>query len=56
MMNWKKYFAPHILERGIDYADEGAIQRIKKSENAIDAVVLGSDYYKVKIRLDGANT
>ena len=53
MYEWEEYFEPHILERGRSYARKGAVQFINKQGDTIEAVVEGSEYYKVKIRFEG---
>lgn len=53
MFEWEEYFEPHILERGRNYARRGAVQHINKQGDIIEAVVAGSEYYKVKLRYDG---
>lgn len=53
MLEWEEYFEPHILERGRNYARKGAVQHIRKQDDVIEAVVAGSEYYKVKLRYDG---
>ena len=46
-------FEPHILERGWRYARSGAVQHIIRKKDEIEAVVEGSEYYKVKMNYDG---
>ena len=53
MYEWEDYFEPHILERGWRYAKSGAVQHITRKKDVIEAVVEGSEYYKVKINYDG---
>lgn len=53
MLEWEEYFKPHILERGRNYARKGAVQHITKQGDVIEAVVAGSEYYKVMLRYDG---
>ena len=53
MYEWENYFEPHILERGWEYARSGAVQHIIRKKDAIEAVVEGTEYYKVKIKYDG---
>lgn len=53
MLEWEEYFEPHILNRGRKYAQKGAVRYISKHEDMIEAVVEGSEYYKVHIRFDG---
>ena len=53
MYEWENYFEPHILERGWEYARSGAVRHIIRKKDAIEAVVEGTEYYKVKIKYDG---
>ena len=53
MLEWEDYFEPHILERGRNYARKGAVQHIRKQGDVIEAVVAGSEYYKVRLQYDG---
>lgn len=53
MLNWKHLFRSHILERGWEYANYGAVTDLVKTDDSISAVVHGSEYYKVKIRYSG---
>ena len=53
MLNWKGLFRAHILERGMDYACDGSVTDLVKTDDSITAVVHGSEYYKVKIRYSG---
>ena len=48
MYEWENYFEPHILERGWEYARSGAVRHIIRKKDAIEAVVEGTEYYKVK--------
>lgn len=50
-MNWKKLFAPHILERGYGYYLEDAVENMKVSAGCIKADVYGTDDYEVEITL-----
>ena len=50
MLEWEEYFEPHILERGRSYARRGAVKYISMHEDTIEAIVEGTEYYKVKIR------
>ena len=52
MYEWENYFEPHILERGWQYARSGAVQHIIRKKDVIEAVVEGTEYYKVKINLN----
>ena len=44
MLNWKGLFRSHILERGWDYANDGSVADIVKTDDSISAVVQGSEY------------
>ena len=53
MYEWENYFEPHILERGWQYARSGAVHHIIRKNDVIEAVVEGTEFYKVKINYDG---
>ena len=53
MLNWKPLFRSHILERGREYANFGAVRDLVKTDDSISAVVQGGEYYKVRIRYSG---
>ena len=53
MFEWEEYFEPQVLERGRNYARKGAVKHITKNGDKIEAIVEGSEYYKVKLRFDG---
>ncbi len=36
MLNWKQLFRSHILERGWEYANYGAVTDLVKTKNATD--------------------
>ncbi len=50
---WKDFFQPHILERGLRYAQAGAVSDLVKTNDSISAVVRGSEYYSVRINYSG---
>ena len=50
---WKALFAPHILQRGLAYYKEGAVNTIAQGEDAVRATVLGSEPYQVEITFRG---
>jgi hypothetical protein len=54
MLEWKDYFEPHILARGRDYYRQGAVRNFVRKEDSIEAVVEGTEYYKVKIGFSGS--
>ena len=49
MLNWKGLFRSHILERGWDYANEGSVADLVKTDDSISAVVRESEYYKDRV-------
>ncbi|MGN0778207.1 MAG: SWIM zinc finger domain-containing protein [Aristaeellaceae bacterium] len=51
MKNWKFHFAPHILERGLDYFDDDAVTKLVKTSEGYEATVEGSECYHVTIAL-----
>lgn len=51
MKNWEAKFASHILRRGFDYFTEGAVHELVQTADGYEAVVEGSDYYRVEIIL-----
>ena len=53
MFEWEDDFDQYVLNRGWRYAREGAIQHITKKGSRIEAVVRGSEYYRVQIVYDG---
>lgn len=53
MFEWENEFAPHILERGWKYAQSGAVKHLICKEGEIEALVAGSEYYKVNLQFDG---
>lgn len=42
MTGWKDLFRTHILERGLDYFEGGAVDSLEKAEEGYRAVVQGS--------------
>ena len=53
MFDWENNFEPHILDRGWRYMQAGAVSYLIKRDNEIDAIVQGSECYKVHIKYDG---
>ena len=51
-MEWYKLFRQHILDRGIEYFEDGEVIDFSYSANEIKASVNGSDVYDVEILLD----
>lgn len=52
-MDWYKLFRPHILDRGIEYYEDGYVIDFNYSNDEIAAQVDGTDVYDVHIMLDG---
>ena len=52
-MEWYTLFRQHILDRGIQYYEDGYVSDFVYSTNSITASVNGSDVYDVEITLDG---
>lgn len=53
MFEWEDYYEPHILARGRDYYRLGAVRKLFRKEDSIEAVVEGTEYYKVTIDFSG---
>ena len=53
MFAWENNFESHILDRGWQYMQAGAVSYLIKRDNEIDALVQGSECYNVHIRYDG---
>ncbi|MCI8577847.1 MAG: hypothetical protein HFG64_10100 [Lachnospiraceae bacterium] len=51
MNDWKYSFSSHILERGIDYYEAGAVGKLQKTESGYKAWVEGTRDYQVEIDL-----
>ncbi len=49
--SWKQYFDRTILNRGKSYYDSGKVKGLTHKGNTYEAVVLGTDFYKVKIEI-----
>lgn len=52
-MDWYSLFRQHILDRGIEYYEDGYVTDFACTGNSIKALVDGSDIYDVEISLDG---
>lgn len=52
-MEWMDLFAPHILDRGIEYYEDGLVSNLTIEEDTIYAEVEGSDTYQISIGLIG---
>lgn len=48
---WRNLFKPHILERGLNYYEEGAVASIEETESGYKAVVSGTEEYLVEIEV-----
>lgn len=51
MKNWKSEFTPHILRRGLDYFEEGAVLELTQTADGYEATVEGNEYYRVEIAI-----
>ncbi|HCA70371.1 MAG TPA: hypothetical protein DEP17_08265 [Lachnospiraceae bacterium] len=51
MENWKDLFRPHILERGLNYYEIGAVENVQQTEKGFRATVVGSENYEVEIEI-----
>lgn len=52
MSDWKMLFADHILARGKNYFNEGAVQKIQTTEDGYYAIVEGTEDYEVHIDIE----
>lgn len=52
-LNWKRYFLPHILERGKKCLREGRVGEIRRTTHGYEALVRGEQKYHVKIEIQG---
>ena len=52
-IEWKKYFRPHILERGREYYREDRVTELSDRDGNITACVEGSEPYGVEIEYSG---
>ena len=52
-IEWKKYFRPHILERGREYYREDRVEELSDRDGNITACVEGSEPYGVEIEYSG---
>lgn len=48
---WKDLFRTHILERGLNYYEQGTVLSLEKTENGYAAIVEGTDDYQVEIEI-----
>ena len=54
-MDWKKHFESQILERGYDYYNFDAVDILKVTNRSIDANVMGSNPYLLRINIKNDN-
>lgn len=52
-MEWEIYFQKRILDRGYDYYFDDRVEDLRINSNRIKAVVNGTDFYHVEIKLNG---
>lgn len=52
-MNWYTLFRQHILDRGIEYYEDGNVVDFQCTEDSISAHVDGTDIYDVEIMIEG---
>ena len=52
-MEWETYFQKRILDRGYDYYFDERVEDLRINSNRIKAVVHGTDFYHVEIKLKG---
>lgn len=50
-MEWESYFRSHILARGFEYFEEGAVEDLEVRKDRITATVWGTERYDVEIKL-----
>lgn len=51
-MAWHALFRPHILDRGIEYYEDGNVIDFEYTEDTITAKVMGSEDYNVEIDIE----
>lgn len=51
MKPWKDLFRTHILERGLNYYEEGCVTLLEQTSTGYTAVVEGTDDYDVEIEI-----
>ena len=52
-MEWETYFQKRILDRGYEYYFDERVEDLRINSNRIKAVVSGTDFYHVEIKLNG---
>ncbi len=54
--DFENYIEPKILERGLDYYENGHIPKVEKvSENEFSAIACGNRRYNIYVKLGGRN-
>lgn len=48
---WKELFMSHILERGLNYYEDGAVVSLEQTESGYNAIVEGTEDYQVEIEI-----
>lgn len=51
MKSWKDLFRTHILERGLNYYEEGYVTSLEQNLTGYTAVVVGTENYDVEIEI-----
>ena len=51
MKPWKDLFRTHILERGLNYYEEGYVTSLEQTSTGYTAVVEGTEDYDVEIEI-----
>ena len=54
MKSWKDLFRTHILERGLNYYEEGCVVSLEQTSDGYSAVVERTEDYEVEIELRDA--
>ena len=53
LSQWRQLFASHILQRGESYYEAGAVERLSRQGDRIQASVQGTQLYTVEVELHG---
>lgn len=53
LFEWESFFQPHILDRGMRYAQSNVIVDLRKDGDKVRATVRGTEYYAVEIDYSG---
>ena len=48
---WMSLFRPHILERGLNYYESGAVEAVEQTANGYRGRVAGTEEYEVEIEI-----